>query len=182
MDLNHQMKLTPSIDVEVDLVISARHVEYEDIHVSSKKTKTNINPDTLPLKELRELGIKIGLIGLPSETLDLDDVDVKSYDFPERNDAAISMMQNCKLALLQNSGPMHLASLCNAPTVVFGIDKVHMVNWAARQRSPHSFFRYHGGRLNSKDAIYDYVKDYFDSLPEKTMTNSGADYYGFDTV
>ena len=167
MDLNHPVTLTPDLDIKVDLVLSARNCVADGAR--SKKTFTNIDVDTLPLDELQELGITIGLIGTIDGTLDLPNVSIKSYSFDKPNHASVSMMQNCKLALVQNTGVMHLASLCDSPTVVFGRHKTHMVEWAARQRSSKSFFRYMGGELNDKNSIYNYVKKYFEDLPEKRL-------------
>lgn len=173
MDLNYPVNLTTDLDIKVDLVISARNCTVKGAR--AKKTFTNIDVGTLPLDELQELGITIGVIGTPESTLDLPNVAIKSYSFDKPNHASVSMMQNCKLALVQNTGIMHLASLCDSPTVVFGNHKTHMVEWAARQRSSKSFFRYMGGELNDKNSIYKYVKKYFEELPEKKLNK----YYSF---
>lgn len=167
MDLNHAVDLTSELDIHVDLVISARNCSFKGAR--SKKTFTNIDVDTLPLDELQKLGITIGLIGTKDSTVDLPNVDIKSYSFDKPNHASVSMMQNCKLAMVQNTGVMHLASLCDSPTVVFGKHKTHMVEWAARQRSSKSFFRYMGGELNDRDSIYSYVKKYFEDLTQNKL-------------
>ena len=71
--------------------------------------------------KIRSLGLLVGVIGSQSGSLELQE----SNDFRGISlDKLICLMRNARLVIGPSSGPMHLASLCGTPHLVWTDDKV----------------------------------------------------------
>lgn len=99
--------------LDVDIVIGPRHREYA--------LGRNFKHWQHLTDQFNSLGYTVGAIGAAdtSET-QLQGLKYRSWDF-DVLDAGIEMLQNCKLAVMTDSGGAHLSVLCGAPLkVIYG--------------------------------------------------------------
>jgi ADP-heptose:LPS heptosyltransferase len=81
--------------------------------------------------ELCALGLKVGTIGLTSDTLDVPGVaDLRDPPLEQTMDTIAS----ARLVLGPSSGPMHLASLCGTPHLVWTNRRIFRMGKTSRQK------------------------------------------------
>ncbi len=162
MDPAYLPDFKPKVKVEVDLVLSVRDLGDHHAFRNSQVQKSHIDQ----LKE-KLPWLRIGIVGTEKGTQDMD-VNEYSFKYDDPEDAAVSMLQNCGLAFVENTGVMHLASLCNAPTLVYSPMDM-LVGMAARYRTKNTFFRFirHEGDLDP--GLLDFVSSYFEGLPRNVL-------------
>lgn len=98
-------------DLQVDVVIHARGRQFGSFR-NWEKDKWD-----LLVEKLNSRGLRLACVGLSSATLALEGVDLDFRDRPLED--TLNLMASASLVVGPSSGPMHLASLCQTPHLVW---------------------------------------------------------------
>lgn len=104
-------------------------------HARGKDIASDRNWSVKAWEEMRgrlaDAGLTAGCVGLSSATLDVPGVE----DFRDRPLAeTLDLMASARVVIGPSSGPMHLASLCGAPHVVWTDRRIYRMGKTSRQK------------------------------------------------
>ena len=114
-DVHKFVSYKQDVDKEYDAVFHLRHMAHRPEDNDSPEWSREL------VERALDQGKKVALIGTSKGTLDLDLPVDKFYDKPLSE--VIDVINKSKVVVGQSSGPMHLAALCEAETVVWSTTK-----------------------------------------------------------
>jgi len=120
------------IDTDVDIVIGGRNRA-----VSSHR---NYSEWSRVVPVLQEAGYKVGAVGAPDSSFDMDFVDERAWDWDDFDNATVAMMQKAKLVVTTGCGIAPLGIFLRKPMVMIDLAFAQGVPCLEAQRDPSVYF------------------------------------------